>query len=141
MPFRDRTRSTLPISCGLRASSCDRHGVVLTAFFIMNCCTARICNSPPRCIAKAPERLRYQGYYCRRLGLSLSAADDWGKFWDGIGFHETQDTYFLLARLTQLWRNVPRIKPVKVGVVLLGLVPAARHQPDLFADFWGARGN
>jgi hypothetical protein len=39
----------------------------------------------------------------------------------------------LLARLDQLWPQVPRYKPVSVGVVLLGLVPASRHQPDLFA--------
>jgi hypothetical protein len=48
-------------------------------------------------------------------------------------FHETRDTGFLLARLDQLWRRVPRTKPLSVGVVLLDLVPAARHQPDLFA--------
>ena len=85
-------------------------------------------------LAKAAERLRHQGYYCRRLGVSLSAVEDWGRFWDEIGFHETQDTDFLLARLAQLWRYVPRIKPIKVGVVLMGLIPAAQHQPDLFAD-------
>ena len=33
----------------------------------------------------------------------------------------------------QLWHRVPRYKPLSVGVVLLDLVPAARHQPDLFA--------
>jgi hypothetical protein len=40
---------------------------------------------------------------------------------------------FLLARLEQLWPRVPRTKPLSVGVVLLDLVPAGRHQPDLFA--------
>ena len=85
-------------------------------------------------LAKAAERLRHQGYFCCRLGLSLSAAEDWEKFWDESGFHETQDTDFLLARLTQLWQKVPRMNPIKVGIVLLGLVPAAHHQPDLFAD-------
>jgi len=85
-------------------------------------------------LAKASERLRHQEYYCRRLGLSLSSVEDWGHFWDETGFHETQDTDFLLARLAQLWKQVPCIKPIKVGVVLLGLVPAAHHQPDLFAD-------
>jgi hypothetical protein len=39
----------------------------------------------------------------------------------------------LLARLDQLWPRVPRYKPLSVGVVLLGLVPASGHQPDLFA--------
>ena len=31
------------------------------------------------------------------------------------------------------WQRVPRTKPLSVGVVLLDLVPAAHHQPDLFA--------
>ena len=48
-------------------------------------------------------------------------------------FHETRDTGFLLARLEELWKRVPRYKPLSVGVVLLDLVPADQHQPDLFA--------
>jgi hypothetical protein len=39
----------------------------------------------------------------------------------------------LLDRLDQLWTAVPPYKPFTVGVVLLDLVPAAQHQPDLFA--------
>jgi hypothetical protein len=39
----------------------------------------------------------------------------------------------LLARLEQLWPRVPRYKPLSIGVVLLDLVPASHHQPDLFA--------
>jgi hypothetical protein len=39
----------------------------------------------------------------------------------------------LLGRLDQLWLRVPGYKPLSVGVVLLGLVPASEHQPDLFA--------
>jgi hypothetical protein len=53
-------------------------------------------------------------------------------WWDETDFHETRDTAFLLARLEELWRRVPRYKPLSVGVVLLDLVPAAHHQPDLF---------
>jgi len=48
-------------------------------------------------------------------------------------FHETRDTGFLLARLEQLWRRVPRYKPLSVGVVMLDLVAAGQHQPDLFS--------
>jgi hypothetical protein len=36
-------------------------------------------------------------------------------------------------RFEDLWRRVPRTKPLSVGVVLLDLVPAAQHRPDLFA--------
>ena len=39
----------------------------------------------------------------------------------------------LLARLDERWPRVPQYKPLSVGVVLLDLVPAAWHQPDLFA--------
>jgi hypothetical protein len=39
---------------------------------------------------------------------------------------------FLLGCLDQLSPRVPRYKPLSVGVVLLDLVPAAQHQPDLF---------
>jgi hypothetical protein len=33
----------------------------------------------------------------------------------------------------RLWRQVPRYKPLSVGVVLLDLVPADHQPPDLFA--------
>jgi DNA polymerase-4 len=83
-------------------------------------------------LTKAAERLRRGDYYCRRLGAHLSWIGDLGGWWDETDFHETQDTGFLLARLDELWRRVPRYKPLSVGVVLLDLVPAGPHQPDLF---------
>jgi hypothetical protein len=83
-------------------------------------------------LTKAAERLRRGDYYCRRLGLHLSWAADLGGWWEEIDFLETRDTGFLLARLDQLWKQVPRYKPLSVGIVLLDLVPATMHQPDLF---------
>src|SRR4029077_14035191 len=68
-----------------------------------------------------------------RLGVHLSLMADLGGWWDETDFHETRDTGFLLARLDELWPRAPRYKPLSVGVVLLDLVPAAMHQPDLFA--------
>jgi hypothetical protein len=41
--------------------------------------------------------------------------------------------------LEELWHRVPHYKPLRVGVVLLDLVPAAQHQPDLFAADTGRR--
>src|SRR5215472_2458032 len=35
--------------------------------------------------------------------------------------------------IDQLWLRVPGYKPLSVGIVLLDLVPAGQHQPDLFA--------
>ena len=65
--------------------------------------------------------------------MHLSWIADLGGWWDEISFQETRETGFLLARLDQLWLRVPRYKPLSVGVVLLDLVPASQHQPDLFA--------
>ena len=90
-------------------------------------------------LTKAAERLRRGDYYCRRLGVHLSWVGDLGGCWDETDFHETRDTGFLLARPEELWRRVPRYKPLSVGVVLLYLVPAAQHQPDLFAADTGRR--
>jgi DNA polymerase-4 len=84
-------------------------------------------------LTKAAERLRRGDYYCRRLGVHLSWTGDLGGWWDEITFLETRDTGFLLARLEHLWPRVPRYKPLSIGVVLLDLVPASHHQPDLFA--------
>jgi hypothetical protein len=83
-------------------------------------------------LTKAAERLRRGDYYRQRLGLHLSWVGDLGGFWDETTFNETRDTGSLLACLDGLWAGVPRYKPLSVGVVLLDLVPAARHQLDLF---------
>lgn len=83
-------------------------------------------------LTKAAERLRRGDYFCRRLGLHLSWTGDLGGWWDEVSFNETRDTGFPLGCLDQLWPRVPRYKPLSVGVVLLDLVPADQHQPDLF---------
>jgi DNA polymerase-4 len=90
-------------------------------------------------LTKAAERLRRGDYYCRRLGVHLSWVADLGGWWDETDFHETRDTGFLPARLEEIWQRVPRTKPLSVGVVLLDLVPADQHQPDLFATDTGRR--
>jgi DNA polymerase IV len=84
-------------------------------------------------LTKAAERLRRGDYYSSRLGVHLSWVGDLGGWWEETDFHETRDTGFLLARLEEVWQRVPRKKPLSVGVVLLDLVPADQHQPDLFA--------
>jgi hypothetical protein len=66
--------------------------------------------------------------------LHLWWIGDLGGWRDEVRFHETGDTGFLLGRLEELWASVPRFKPLSVGVVLLDLVPADKHQFDLFAD-------
>ena len=56
------------------------------------------------------------------LGVHFCWVADYGGWWNEPDFHET-DTAFLLARLEELWRRVPRFKPLSVGIVLLDLVP------------------
>jgi DNA polymerase-4 len=97
-------------------------------------------------LTKAAERLRRGDYYCQRLAVNVSWCGDEESFYDEIGFQETWDTNFLLARLENLWARVPKVgaggrrtlKPLFVGVVLSGLVPADAHQPDLFAQDAGS---
>jgi hypothetical protein len=76
---------------------------------------------PANACSNAAERLRRGDCYCCRLGLRLSWIGDRGGFWDEISFHETRNTSFLLACLGKLRRQVPRYKPLSVGVVLRGL--------------------
>lgn len=100
-------------------------------------------------LAKAAERLRKGDYYCSRLMLHVSFKNNepnseinqWGN-WAGWGdetsFPQTQETNYLMRRLRELWEGAMRppydtMKPLKVGVVLCGLVPKEAHQPDLFA--------
>src|ERR1700719_4424499 len=78
-------------------------------------------------LTKAAERLRRGDYYCRRLGAHLSWIGDLGGWWEETDFHETRGTGFLLARLEEIWKWVPRTKPLSVGVVLLDLMPVDQH--------------
>jgi hypothetical protein len=55
--------------------------------------------------------------------------DSWS---DKRSFSETQDTGMLLHVLQDIWRQVPNLKPLRVGVALTGLAAQAEHQPDLF---------
>ncbi|MFA5041447.1 MAG: hypothetical protein WC464_07430 [Bdellovibrionales bacterium] len=92
-------------------------------------------------LTKAAERLRRHDYYCQKLGVCIWWCGDKGHWWDEISFHETWDTNFLLARLENVWARAENLmsgraplKPLAVSVVLLGLVPAEKHQPDLFEE-------
>ena len=81
-------------------------------------------------LTKAAERLRRGDYFCRRLGLHLSWLSDLGNWWNETNFNETRDTGFLLARLDQLWAEVPSYKPLSVGVVLLNRALSGRVGSD-----------
>src|SRR5690606_36670610 len=81
---------------------------------------------------KAAECLRHMDYYCKRLTVDVKLAGHRGYWARETDFAETQDSQFLLGLLYKLWREYEGWKPLRVGVTLHGLVPAASHQFDLF---------
>lgn len=84
-------------------------------------------------LIKAAERLRRYDYYCKRLSVVIRLDHHMGYWWRETDFAETQDTQFLLRILEKFYRDYDGTRPLRVGVTLHGLVPAAAHQEDLFA--------
>ena len=79
------------------------------------------------------QRLRDDGFYCRRLIVEVKWLGRDRDCWtDKRSFAETQDTGALLHVLQDIWKGVPSLKPLRVGVALTGLAAQADHQPDLF---------
>jgi DNA polymerase-4 len=84
-------------------------------------------------LVRAAQRLRDDGYFCRRLQADVKWLGRDRASWTGKrSFAETQDTGFLLHVLQDLWTQMSAGKPLRVGVALMGLVPGELHQPDLF---------
>jgi DNA polymerase IV len=88
-------------------------------------------------VEKGAVRLRRQHCYARRLSLHIKWLGGIASSYDETSFQETNDTVFLLHQYERLWRGLPPItqtlKPLRVGMVLGGLVHEEQHQPDLFA--------
>ena len=85
-------------------------------------------------LTRVAQRLRTEGFYCKRLGLDIKWTQNLGHHLDECRFKETQDTHFLLTTLMRLWESAPALKPLRVGVVLGDLTPRGVHQPDLFDE-------
>jgi DNA polymerase IV len=84
-------------------------------------------------LVRAAQRLRDDGFYCRRLIVDVKWLGRDRDGWAGkSSFSETQDTGMLLHVLQDIWRQVPSLKPLRVGVALTGLTAKEDHQPDLF---------
>jgi len=83
-------------------------------------------------LMKAAERLRHSNYYCKRLSVHVKLDFKRGHWVRETDFREIQDTQFLLHVLHELWQEYPGHRPLRVGVMLHGLVAAAAHQGDLF---------
>jgi DNA polymerase IV len=85
-------------------------------------------------LTKLGQRLRKDDLYCRKLTVDIKWTQNLGYYAKECRFSEARDTPFLLERLTDLWKAVPPMKPLRVGVTLSDLVPAASYQPDLFEN-------
>ena len=84
-------------------------------------------------LVRAAQRLRDDGFYCRRLEVDVKwLGRDRDHWTDKRSFSETQDTSVLLHVLQDIWQLVPNLKPLRVGVALTGLAAQEAHQPDLF---------
>lgn len=83
-------------------------------------------------LSKAAAKLRGEEFYARRLILDIKWMGHLGYFVEELRFRETQDTRFLLQGLMTLWARAPNLKPLRVGITLADLVPATKHQFDLF---------
>jgi DNA polymerase IV len=83
-------------------------------------------------LVRAAQRLHTDSFYCRRLYLEIRWVQNIGYHADECRFKETQDTQYLLGQLMRLWHEVPEFKPLRIGIELGDLRPAAHHQADLF---------
>ena len=84
-------------------------------------------------LVRAAQRLRDDGFFCRRLTVEVKWLGRDRDSWTGTrSFSETQDTGVLLGVLQEIWPEVPDLKPLRVGVALSSLAPEEAHQPDLF---------
>lgn len=90
-----------------------------------------------RLLQKAAMRLRHSRLYASALSLSVDYVDE-TRWSDEIQLTETQDTLRLTHALNDLWKRRPakfdRLKPLRIGVHLTGLIDLKLHTPDLFEE-------
>jgi hypothetical protein len=83
-------------------------------------------------LMRVAQRLRADGFYCRRLCLDIKWVQNLGHHFDECRFKETHDTHVLLNNLMRLWSAAPDLKPLRIGVTVADLAPQTAHQSDLF---------
>jgi DNA polymerase-4 len=89
-----------------------------------------------RLLCKLGARLRHEGYFAQSLRVHLrhGRGGDWR---EEIALPCVQDTPTLLNTFQRLWRQRPPDgggRPIKVGVEVAGLVPAAQVSQSLFDE-------
>ena len=68
----------------------------------------------------------------QRRSVDIKWTQDQGHWIEGRSINEAQDNLTLSRVLLDIWKNVPKKKPLRVGVSLSDIVPANEHQQDLF---------
>lgn len=84
-------------------------------------------------LMKAAQRLREKDYHARQLIVQMKWLGGYGRDDFGLQFGETNNTIKLLKYLAEIWAQVPKHRPLRIGVLLTDLIPASAHQYDLFA--------
>jgi DNA polymerase-4 len=81
-------------------------------------------------------RLRSEGYYANRIGISVRHGNDQPGFEADIALTQVNDTPSLLKAMQQLWDRRPARSPTPlgVGVTVYGLEDVARATPCLFTQ-------
>jgi DNA polymerase-4 len=86
-----------------------------------------------RLLCRLGARLRHDGYFARRLRVHVRDVD--GQYWwEEIALPCVQDTSTLLSAFHLLWqqRGAGGCRPMKVGMDVVDLVPAAQVSRPLF---------
>lgn len=83
-------------------------------------------------LMKAAQRLRKAELHCRYLSVQVKWQKPHGYWAADCKFDETQDSRALLRHFEMLWKDAPRLPPLRVAAVLSGFSPAAKAQLSLF---------
>lgn len=89
-----------------------------------------------RLVSRLGIRLRSEGYVTRGLALRIGFTGEVGGFSSSIDLPQVQDTPTLLETLDRLLERCTPMpgRPLKVGVVVYGLIPASQVEGNLFKD-------
>lgn len=85
---------------------------------------------------KAAIRMRKDGYYARRLSLSVKMlGTEKTYFENSISFQETKNTLVLMRKLQELWQPLTKkIRPLRISITLSNIILQDQHQYSFFEN-------
>ncbi len=86
-----------------------------------------------RLLIKAATRLRRSGYFASKLYLFIKCASK-GKCSLARTITYTQDSFYLLVLLREMWAELAPQKPITVSIMLSGFVDRYHFTADLFVE-------